>query len=286
VDPTVNDEMSATMTTEGQESIEDVKHQGIQVIARSAQIMRALGAHPQGLSLAGIAQEAGLPRSTVQRIVNALEEEFLVESLGPGGGFRLGIAVGKLFYQTQADIISVVRPYLETLARQLNESTYLMRQTTPTCTVVDRIIAERELRVVFPVGVSGPLHSTAAGKVLLASMCDEEVAILLPTELSKETSKSLNRAAVLGQIPDIRRLGYATDDEEQLEGISSIAVALDTYMGVFSIGIALPITRKTGELTTAVVQALQECKYSIEQRIGMSPARARDSSAKGLRVRS
>ncbi|NLY64963.1 MAG: helix-turn-helix domain-containing protein, partial [Alcaligenaceae bacterium] len=46
---------------------------GIQVIARSGAILRALAANPQGISLATIANHVKLPRSTVQRIVNALE---------------------------------------------------------------------------------------------------------------------------------------------------------------------------------------------------------------------
>lgn len=56
--------------------------------------MRVLGENPQGLSLAAIAQRVSLPRSTVQRIINALLEELLVESLGAGGGYRLGPALG------------------------------------------------------------------------------------------------------------------------------------------------------------------------------------------------
>src|SRR3546814_14830744 len=68
----------------------DRQHARIQVIARTSRIMRALSAHPQGLSLGGIAAEVGLPRSTVQRIVTALVAENLLEPAGAAGGFRLG----------------------------------------------------------------------------------------------------------------------------------------------------------------------------------------------------
>src|SRR3546814_17608291 len=71
-------------------------HGGIQVIARTSRIMRALCAHPQGLSLGGIAAEVGLPLSTVQRIVTALVAENLLEPAGAAGGFRLGPALGQL----------------------------------------------------------------------------------------------------------------------------------------------------------------------------------------------
>src|SRR3979490_2124908 len=68
-----------------QDPMSEHKTSGIQVIARAAAVMRTLGDNPKGLSLAAIANIVGLPRSTVQRIITALEEEYLVESLRPQG---------------------------------------------------------------------------------------------------------------------------------------------------------------------------------------------------------
>ena len=45
----------------------------VQVIARAAAVLRTLEGQPGGLSLGQIAQDVGLPRSTVQRIVAALQ---------------------------------------------------------------------------------------------------------------------------------------------------------------------------------------------------------------------
>lgn len=69
--------------TQTDQAAEAGRHNGIQVIARAGAIMRALGDNPQGLSLAAIAQIVDLPRSTVQRIITALEAEYLVETLAP-----------------------------------------------------------------------------------------------------------------------------------------------------------------------------------------------------------
>ncbi|PQK71359.1 transcriptional regulator, partial [Pantoea ananatis] len=66
-------------------SREDEKTGGIQVIARAAKILNALGEHPGGMSLGEIAQVVDLPRSTVQRIVAALDSAELVRSSGAGG---------------------------------------------------------------------------------------------------------------------------------------------------------------------------------------------------------
>src|SRR5476651_1779807 len=62
----------------------------VQVIARAATILRALENENVGLSLGQIALRVNLARSTVQRIVAALETEKLVIAATPNGRVRLG----------------------------------------------------------------------------------------------------------------------------------------------------------------------------------------------------
>ena len=62
------------------------EHVGVQVIARAASILRALADNPVGLGLGPISRLVGLPRSTVQRIVAALEAEGFVEKRRGGRG--------------------------------------------------------------------------------------------------------------------------------------------------------------------------------------------------------
>lgn len=253
-----------------EEISEGGKHSGIQVIARAAAIMRALGSNPQGLSLAAIAQVVELPRSTVQRIINALEEEFLVESRGPSGGFRLGPALGQLINQTQTDIITLVRPHLAALAEQLQESACLSSLVGDKTYVVDRIVAERELRVVFPIGINAPAYATASGKALLAELPAETLSHLLPDPLPALTSKTLARGALLAQIGNS---SVAEDHDEYIEGLSSYAVVLDTYLGRYSIAMVAPSSRAMSR-ADAFRQALLACKQDIERAIGRAPRKS------------
>ncbi|WP_064594999.1 IclR family transcriptional regulator [Pseudomonas sp. DR 5-09] len=247
------------------ESVE--KAGGIQVIARAASIMRALGEHPQGLSLAAIAQLVSLPRSTVQRIINALEEEFLVEALGPSGGFKLGPALGQLINQAQTDIISLIKPYLQSLADELQESVCLASLAGDKIYVLDRIVAERELRVVFPIGINVPATSTAAGKALLATLPVEALRALLLDPLPVFTANTLDRQALDKQLSQVQAGAVATDRDEHIEGVCSFAVPLDTYLGYFSIAIVLPSSRATSR-TKVLQSALRDSKQKIERAIG------------------
>lgn len=239
---------------------------GIQVIARSAEILRVLGDSPQGLSLAEIAKGVALPRSTVQRIVCALQAEYLVESVGASGGVRLGPAIGKLFYQTQKDIVHIIRPYLETLSDTFAESVYLATRVDRCINVIDRVIAERPLRVVFPVGHGASVFYTAGGRSLLAEMPVRDREALLTGDLS-DGNRTTDRESVLSQVAEVCRTGIARDIDEYEIGISALGVGLDTCMGIFSIGIVLPTARLPGSLG-AMEDALLEFKSEIELRVG------------------
>lgn len=252
------------------EEKETERQGGIQVLARAAAVLRTLANNPQGLSLGAIAQKVNLPRSTVQRIVCTLETEGLAESLGPSGGFRLGPELSRLIYQTQIDIISFVQPLLSELSRKLAESVVLCAREKDQILVLDRVVAERELRVVFPVGLlRAPLHTNAPGKALLATMSDDEVKRLLPDPLPG-ARKSRKRATLIAELKEIRASGIATEYEESLEGLAGFAASVSTYFGDFAIAAVTPVSRAHGSIK-AIKQALLECKRDIEQKIGSRP---------------
>lgn len=240
---------------------------GIQVIARAAAIMRALSEHSNGMSLGAIAKHIDLPRSTVQRIVNALKHEGLVESLGQNGGLRLGPEVSRLVYQAQCDVISQIRPQLENLSATLSESVALCRISGSQVIVADTITAERELRIVFPVGTMQlPIYSTASGKAMLLDMDDEDIDRLLPDELPPLTVNTRSRKALLKELHALRQTGIATDYEEHTIGISGLAIPVETYQGRYCIAVVLPSAR-LNDTEDSIRKQLYRCKTELEAKL-------------------
>lgn len=229
--------------TEAADDAGDRQQGGIQVIARTSRIMRALSAHPHGLSLAEIAAEVDLPRSTVQRIVTALAAEHLVEPAGAAGGFRLGPALGQLLYQTEADIVPVARPHLERLSLALQETVCLSRLNGRQTQIIEVFVGEQVLRIVPQVGFTAPLHTTADGKALLARMSTEKAAEWLGEDLPPRTNRSKGLAAVLAELEEIRRSGFAHDDEEHVEGVNAVSASIGTYRGTYAVTILAPTAR-------------------------------------------
>ncbi|MCS8129845.1 IclR family transcriptional regulator [Pseudomonas aeruginosa] len=230
------------MRVEKDRATEEPRSGGIQVIARASAVMRTLAAQPQGLSLAAIAQAVGLPRSTVQRIIGALETEDLVEAL-PGSGYRLGPGLHQLIHQAHGDIISIVRESLEALGDSLGETVALSCIRGQQSNVIVRTISEHELRVVVALGRSFPMHATADGKVLLSTLSDEEIGHWIGGEPDQLTADTLSLVGLLSQMEDIRRDGIAVDNGEHTPGVSAISVLLPTFMGPHAVTVVAPTAR-------------------------------------------
>jgi DNA-binding IclR family transcriptional regulator len=240
----------------------------IQVISRAAEIMRALSTARGGMSLSAIAQEVDLPRSTVQRIVAALEHEQLVEFLGSSAGFRLGPALGQLIHQTQSDIISSVRPILADLSARVRETVSLGTLAGDQVYIVDCVTFERELRVVVPIGIQVSAYRTAVGKVLLRGLPVERLAALLPARVPVSDTADLPRAEFMALLARSSEDAQMFDDEEHLEGVREYATLIRTHFGNYAVTILSPTSR--GVARAELLQAaLMECRDIIEAKVGL-----------------
>ncbi|EKS70301.1 MULTISPECIES: IclR family transcriptional regulator [Burkholderiaceae] len=242
---------------------------GIQVIARTAKILNALSERPGGMSLAEIAKEVELPRSTVQRIVAALGQENLVRA-DRSDGVRLGPALLRLVGRVHTDVISIVRPHLEQLSAEINETTVLARMSGRDMAFIHIVVAEHVLRVMPRVGGDLPLHSTSGGRALLALHTDLDVKALLGDDYKQVTQSTVHSASgLLRALARIRAQGYAWESNESIEGVSSVAIAIDTVLGPYAICIVAPTARAVEQRELYADRALR-LKEILQAEIGRS----------------
>jgi len=238
----------------------------IQVVSRALHILRSLGRHPTGLSLAEIAVQTGYPRSTVQRLVGALAFEGFVEPLGPTGGTRLGPAVLQLVHTAHGDIVSLARPHLQELASKVKETVSLASVAGRKSVVIDRIIAERELCVMTSVGMVYEQHTTAMGRVFMATLSDDVVIKLLKTGPGGKAFTKDKLTAFLFELKETRKTGFAYDYEETFAGICFVSMYLKTNMGAYAVSIGAPTTRFNESLPLLKIE-LKKCALAINTRI-------------------
>jgi DNA-binding IclR family transcriptional regulator len=243
------------------------RRNGIQVVARVADVLRALANSPDGLGLSELAVAVAMPKSTVHRLVSALElEEFVTPARA--GKIHLGRGIARLGAATRDSVRDQVRPFLLHLHQQLEETVDLSVIDGSMARFVDHIPAPHRLRAVSAVDAVFPLHCTANGKALLAAMPEEQANAVLPSRLPAFTPNTITiRRELWDQLDQVRAEGVAYDREEHTVGISAVgAVVRDPYGPVAAISVPMPTQRFVGneaELARVLVEACRACSLAL-----------------------
>ncbi len=240
----------------------------VQVIARAATILRALEEENTGLSLGQIAQRVNLARSTVQRIVSALEMEKLVIAATPNGRVRLGPAILRLAASVRSDFLAMARPFLERLSQELEETVDLATVKKDQLIFIDQVIGSQRLRTVSAVGESFPLYCTANGKAYLAQLSDTAVEALIGRAYPARTSQTRTRIdTLLSDLRAARQSGIAFDREEHTAGICAAGVAFHDPLGN-AVALSVPVpSQRFLEREKQIANRLLATKRAMESQM-------------------
>jgi IclR family acetate operon transcriptional repressor len=121
-------------------------------------------------------------------------------------------------------------------------------------------------------GAQTHLHSTAMGKAMLAEMSDDEVCALLGRNpLPKLTAKTrVSLPQLVAELHDVRRLGYAINDEENREGFFSAgAVVRDSGGGAAAVlSGAVPTGGLDNRGRTKIINLVLKAAHSASRKLG------------------
>jgi IclR family acetate operon transcriptional repressor len=241
----------------------------IQVIARAAAILRALEGSPRGLSLGQIAKKVDLPRSTVQRIVDALNREHLVLT-SEKHGIRLGPALSVFAAATRYPVLDVAKDTLEALSNELGETVDLSIQDNDSMVFIHQVLGKQRLTATSSIGIAFPLYSSANGKAMLATFSESELNSFQrkSAELIPYTQNTIvNWDALKSELSEIRTSRIAKDREEQSVGICAVSATIVTPFGEkAAISIPVPTQRfiaREVEFSSALLHHCERLQASI-----------------------
>ncbi len=172
----------------------------------------------------------GLPKQTIHRIFSTLEESgFLQREMdgrhySPGSRIRtmsLGIMSS---IRTRAARLSV----MQALSKEIGETINLVIPDRHTMVYLDRVETNWPLRIEFSIGTHVPFHCTASGKLYLSSLPSSLLTPVLETqELEQKTINTITEPnALCKELDKIRLSGFATDNEEFVEGMVAVATPI------------------------------------------------------------
>ncbi len=223
------------------------------------------------LTAAEIGQGVGLPGPTTHRLCKMLIEERLLQYEIDGkrmiGGPRLFDFGGRILSGSHLDIER--HAILEALVEDIGETCNISIPEGTRMIYAERVEAHWPLRMQLPAGTPVPQHCTASGKLYLSTLgTAARRRILKRLRLSKHTEATIvDIDALEAELERIRKQGYATDNEEFIEGLVAVAVPIRDRKGAFCAGLALhaPKFRLTMEDALTKLPALRSTAEQIEE---------------------
>jgi DNA-binding IclR family transcriptional regulator len=204
---------------------------GIQVLARAAALLRAIGAgESAGMSTTEIARIADLPRPTAHRLLTALSDEGLVDRDTATGRWSLGPELYLLGAGAahRYDITDRSRDVIDRLARQTGESAFLSARRGDETVCVFSQEGSFPLRShVLHEGIRFPLGVASAGLAILSHLPDRDIDdYFARSELESRWQASHSEASIRERIAATRTTGYAVNPGLLVEGSWGLGAAV------------------------------------------------------------
>ncbi len=226
-------------------------------------LLEVVASKDQFFSLQKLAEETDIPKPTLHRMLQQLESAGLLERSGDGRQYGTGVRLRKLAESLLLnDTFHGARHgVLRALVNEVGESCNLTALSGSEVMYLDRVETPAPLRFYLHSGSRVPVHCSASGKLFLAGMTpSQRQRLLAHAPLEAFTPKTLTDLDALEEeIKQVRRQGFALDNEEFLPGLMCVAVLVPNPSGRSNLCVAVqaPIMRLTPDKALGLLPALQ-----------------------------
>jgi IclR family acetate operon transcriptional repressor len=241
-------------------------------ITRVLEIIEAVARAQRPMSPADLADQLGIPRPSIHRLLAQLEGDGYLQSnmrglLVPGNRLHevaLGVLYSGRFKAPRQSI-------LKRLTATIGETCGIAIPNGTDMIYFDRVQTDRPLQVYLPVGSHTPAWCTSSGKLYLSSLPREQrLRILNNLPLSQYARNTLTDAAALeAALLKIRADDLGTDNEEFVDGLVACAVPVrDRHGRLFACLFAhAPLIRKSLDDLLSYAPLLREAAAELGQLI-------------------
>jgi DNA-binding IclR family transcriptional regulator len=230
-------------------------------VDRAVDVVRIIGEHPGGVTLAGLGRETGIPLSTLLPILGTLEERSIIcQAADRRYSLDVGIVHLSLPYTEGHGFGARFHAVASRLVGTFNETVQLGTLAGAEVVYVARQESSEPVRLAARVGRRVPAHASAAGKALLMGLEPTALReILGPEPLTALTPRTLTRYRDLERDLDAARTtGVAEANEECTPGLHCLAasIGISTEGQTFSIVISTPTFRMTPSKRARMIEGI------------------------------
>ncbi len=249
-----------------------VVHKGssLQSVDRAVTVMEFLSR--RGWSgVTEVSRELGIHKSTAYRLLTTLRDRGLVEQDAATEKYRLGFGLVLLARSVNADldILRCARPVCERLSERTKETVTIAVLEGDDAVIIHQSISRASALSVDWTGRHTPLHATAAGKIFLVYMPEDQRLRILKGALQRFTEDTIADPVSLNDhIEKIRDAGYGYTVEELEAGLNAVGAPVRGAGGavVGAVSVSGPAFRlppdafpEVGELSKRAATEISRC---------------------------
>lgn len=248
-------------------------YEGTQAVVRALSVLKSFSDDRPIWTLAGLSRALNLNKTTVYRLLTALESEGLVRRDSAADTYALGPEMVLLGARAMRSypLREVCKPDLKALAESSRETATLEILTGKDVLILDEAKGVHLISSVQSIGTRWPAFATSTGKSILAYLPPEEAANILRGTLHQYTPKTITDPERLRrEFAEIKRRGYAIADEALELGFRAVGSPLFQHDGsvVAAISIGGPSARMTLERLPEFGRLVSRMAAQISERLG------------------
>ncbi len=232
----------------------------MRALSRGLRLLEILADTPDGLPLTELTEEALLSKSSTHRLLQTLMNNGYVLQNSTTSHYLPSLKLLELGSRLlqDYDLHDVARALLQNLTTATGETVHLVLLDHNSAVYIEKVESPNPIRMYSNIGMSVPLHCTAVGKAILASLPEDRLGIYFQSnQLTRFTETTITEPALLKvHLEEIRSRGFAIDDGEHEEEVRCIAA---------------PLFARTQEVVGAVSIAAVSFRVSMEQLMGWVP---------------
>jgi DNA-binding IclR family transcriptional regulator len=222
-------------------------------------------------TLQAIVDETGLPKPTVHRMLQQLENAEILQRDGNGRHYSTGQRLTRLAENvllnstTQGARHAVLRKLVDEIGESCNLTAFSGNEVL----YLDRVETAAPLRFYLHPGSRVPSHCSATGKLFLSQMSPaQRRRLLAAVPLEKFTTNTLTNFDQLEQeLERVKQQGFAFDEEEFLPGLLCLGILIPSPSGASNMGLAIqaPMMRFSKERALSALPALRRAAEAISK---------------------
>ena len=245
----------------------------VRVLDRAFDILDILSENIVPMKLSESSSASGLSKSTVHRILSAMLERSIVAKTDTGA-YTIGYKIIEFAstHINNLELLTEAKPYLSRIMRELDLTAHLGILDGADVVYLEKLDGHPNAQRYTQVGHRSPGFCSSIGKCLMAGMSRDELDEVLDLcDFRKYTPNTItSRRDYIRHLKEVRRQGWAMDDEEYEIGHRCVGAPIYDYRGlpVAAISASGSVNLLTDDKLETVIHKVKDLAGLLSRQIG------------------